>query len=225
MSEQTHAEITELAREFFLYFRKRVESATSSDLPHPDRMILLTACLDALANHWHATADRAVVPAKVSGAERMRLFLQRHGQHAAFNKVSAPLLRDIGKQTFDSRFPFNRYRVDRMNLVSDWHDDPDFAEMLDAGVDPIQVTRWSYGGVIYKDLRNAWVHQFFATNDQVRTPDVDILQRAEPYYRYIVNRQKFLLIFPLPFITRTCELAVQSFEVEVSHRQILPFKE
>jgi len=214
--------ITTITTSFFEYFSERHAVATRSDIPFFDRMVLLTASLDALANHWHLTADRTTTPTDLSGAERMRRFLNRHGQHAAFAKVSAPLLRDVGNQQFVSSFPFDRYEVDRFNPVSDWHDDPDFDDLSRAGIN--QIVRWSYGGIIYKDLRNAWVHQFFDTNDQVRTPESDILQRKEPYYRFVTNRGKFLLIFPLPFLANALQSAIRSFHQECTDRDVLPFR-
>jgi len=94
MTSGSDFDVQGLRTQFFDYFRNRLTTVRRDDLPLPDRMVLVTACLDALASHWHDTADRAETSAQLSGAERMRVFLVRYGQHAAFERVSAPLLRN-----------------------------------------------------------------------------------------------------------------------------------
>ena len=222
------------AREqFFDYFRGRHQTATRSDIPHADKMVLLTASLDALANHWHTTSDPTTPPTKLSGSERMRLFLIQHAQHAAFSKVSAPLLRaesttDDERVASNSSFPFARYRDDQVNEVATWRDDPDFAQLEPLfnknKEDRKLLANYSYGGILYKSLRCEWVHEFLPGNGYVYTPENDELDDDEPYYIYVCNTQQFLFMVPVSFLARTVGRAIESFMREAEVRNILPFK-
>jgi hypothetical protein len=186
-------------------------------------MVLLTASLDVLANYWHVTADRKETPVKLSGAERMRRFLTRHGAHQAFERVSAPMFRNETAREIGS-FPFARYRPGQMNEVADWNDDPKFTD-LEGLEDAKALTRWSYGGILYKDFRCAWVHKFASDNEEIYVAQEDHLGRVEPYYRYVANRGYFLLFMPIAFLSGTLERAIRSFEEEATVRNIRSFVE
>jgi len=209
---------------FFSYFRQRLQTGIRSDLPLPDRLLFLSAALDALASHWFVTADRSITPATSSSMDRMRLFLLRHGHHPAFERVSAPMLRNRSAGELGN-FPFADYKPLNFNRVRDWRDDPTFQQLEVAGVDHKLILRWSYPGILYVDFRCAWVHRFFPDNDQVKPEESNNFEREEPYYRYIGNMDEFRLYLPVPFVARTVEMAIDSFEKEADARNILPFKE
>lgn len=207
---------------FFEYFRNRVDTLKRTDIPAPDRLVLSSAGLDALAKHWFVTAGARAAPANISGLERMRLFLLRHGNHEAFDKVSAPLVRQAtGKEV--GAFPFNSYKPNSMNEVRDWRSDPALDEIDEAALDRKTALRWSYAGILYVDLRCAWVHNFVQKNEDVVIHDADFLGRGEPYYRYVNNKDRFRLMLPLPFLTSTLDTAIMSFERETTVQDILPF--
>lgn len=208
-------------KQFFDYFRGRLATTSRTDIPLPDRLVLVTACLDALASHWHASAEG--VPTDLSGSERMRVFLLRHGDHQAFNKVSAPMLRNATGNELGTSFPFARYKPNQMNEVADWNDDPDFA-VLEGATDGKTLNRWSYGGILYKDFRCAWVHNFAPDNGHIRVTEPDNFDRVEPYYRYISNRDRYLLMVPFAFLVDTLSRVIASFEREVTTRDVLPFR-
>ena len=191
-------------------------------------MVLLTACLDALAKHWDSTARPVVTETTPrNAADRMRMFLQQHAQHPAFAKVSAPLLRASDQRThlmLESRFPFARYCKNGMNEVATWKDDPDFADLEreeDEGNHKLLIN-CSYGGILYKELRCAWLHKFLPESEQIVTLEDDH-RSSEPYYRYVVNTEQFLLMIPVSFLVATVERVLRSFERETEECNILPF--
>ena len=209
-------------QQFFEYFRKRLETIRRDDLPIPERLVLASACLDALANHWHATADAALVPPNLNGTERMRGFLSGHGRHPVFERVSAPMLRNATGQQVGS-VPFAAYKPNEMNEVRDWHHDPTFAELTGTVSDWKLLNRWSYPGILYVDFRCAWVHGLIGGNPNITLSDY--IGLGEPHYRFVRNKNRFLLVFPLPFLITTLENTIESFEHETLSRNILPFKE
>jgi hypothetical protein len=214
--------------QFFEYFRGRLSTVRETTLPSPDRMVLLMASLDALANHWERTAGLAQRPA--SSADRMRLFLTLHGGHNAFDRVSVPLLREQpgakkARNELGSFFPFARYRTDRMNQVSTWSADPTFKTLEDANlVERNALVDCSYGGILYKRLRCGWIHELAPPQDQVIAPDNHLIV-DEPYYRFVTNHEEFLLFMPTIFLVSTLERVLASFERETTRLGILPFKE
>lgn len=209
---------------FFRYFRDRLATATARNLPLPDRMILLSGGLDALANHWYSTADRSNTPNCSSSLDRMRLFLVRHGGHPAFEKVSAPMFRnDHGEEL--ASFPFASYTPFEMNEVRNWADDPALSELEPTVPDRKALLRWSYPGILYVDLRCAWVHTFLQENEDILLTEADTFDRDEPYYRFVSNTKEFKLVMPLVFLETTFSRAIDSFEHEASERDILPFVE
>ena len=210
------------SRQFFEYFRKRFETITREDLSLPERLVLASACLDALANHWHATADTALVPRNLNGIARMRMFLATHGRHEAFQRISAPMLRNATGLEVGS-FPFTTYKPNELNEVKDWRHDPTFTELTGTDTDPNLLNRWSYPGILYVDFRCAFVHRFMGENEDIILNDS--MGRGEPHYRFVSNQNRFLLVFPLPFLAATLENTIESFEEEATSRNILPFKE
>lgn len=209
---------------FFEYFGKRLKTAKREDVELPDRLLILSAALDALAAHWHDTADRTQVPNASSHIERMRQFLLLHGGHDAFTKVSAPMLRnDVGTEA--AAFPFGSYRPGEFNEVRDWRDDPTFDELQGGTIDPKLLLRWTYPGILYKDLRCAWLHKFMPENSDIKVVEADYFDRDDPYYRYVGNKGYFLLIMPVRFLVRTVECAMASFQREADSRGVLPFKD
>jgi hypothetical protein len=207
---------------FFRYFCERLATATSRHIQLPDRMILLSGGLDALANHWYATCDRSSTPASSSSVERMRLFLLRHGGHPAFEKVSAPMFRnDRGEEL--STFPFASYRSFEMNEVRNWADDPSFSALEATVPERKALLRWSYPGIVYVDFRCAWVHTFLQENEDIILTESDTLLRDEPYYRFVSNTKEFKLVMPVAFLEATFGRAIESYEREATARDILPF--
>ena len=214
------SDITTHTEQFFDYFRDRHAVASRDDIPLPDRLVLLSACLDALAKHWNDVSPRAQHGSR-SAKERMRRFLVAHGGHPAFNKVSAPMLRNA-KGVEVGAFPFSEYKPDQMNEVRDWRADPDFDEVIPT-IPRDDLVRWSYPGILYVDFRCAWVHEFVPKNERIRVSEADFFGRGEPYYRYIGNVGEFLLMMPVPFLLSTLENALRSFEHETRDRGVLPF--
>jgi hypothetical protein len=219
-------------RNFFDYFRQRLGTARRDDIALPDRLFLLSGCLDALAKHWLSTADHQRYPHNLKGDERMRAFLVQHGGHAAFSKVSAPMLfnatgREVGA------FPFSSYKPYEMNEVRDWQDDPDYSDAA-TSLDPATLIRWSYPGILYVDLRCAWVHNFVHENEDIDIRTRNYFGREEPFYRYVSpgftpdgqiqpdKPGRFLLILPVPFLLATVQRAIDSFELEADARDIAP---
>ena len=111
-----------------------------------------------------------------------------------------------------------------MNEVADWENDPKFGDLENIVADRRSLVRWSYGGILYKDFRCAWVHKFGPESDQIRTIERDHFDRDAPYYRYVTNRDTFLLIMPVSFLSLTLERAIRSFEQETATRKFVPFK-
>lgn len=220
MGSGNNADVTARRQQFFDYFRSRLETARREDIPLPERLLLSSACLDALAKHWHSTADPTTVARKLPGTERMRAFLSEHGGHAAFQRVSAPMFRNATGQQVGS-FPFAAYKANQMSEVRDWKHDPTFAE-LEGAVERRLLNRWSYPGILYVDFRCAWVHNFVGENQDINLND--FLGLGEPHYRFIGNLDKFLLIMPLPFLSATLERAIESFSKQASSRGVLPFE-
>ena len=227
MKYDSISEIGTRRQQFFEYFRDRLKTATRSDLPKPDRLVLLTASLAALSDHWHATADRVTTPAQSNGLERMRLFLVRHGAHPAFEKVSAPMFRNAtGREV--GTFPFASYQSAQVqfNEVRNWEADPNFSDLESGVEDRNTLLRWSYGGILYVDFRCAWMHKLFPENEDIVYADTNNFDLDEPYYRYQYSSGtgKFLLVMPVPFLSATLNRAIESFEREAETRNILPLK-
>ncbi len=181
-------------------------------------MVLLT-CLDALANHWHATSDPAAVPRDLGGADRMRHFLDWHGQHEAFSRVSAPRLRAWGTPETErfaaaSSFPFSRYGRAQLQEVATWRDDPTFASLEPLATDRSVLVNCSYGGIIYEGLsRDAHLY----------VPEECDPEDDGPSYVYVYNSREFHLTIPAPFLADTLKRAIESFEAEAGERGALPF--
>jgi len=221
MTNSTDDAVAAQRADFFAYFRKRIETIRREDIPVPERLVLASACLDALANHWHGAANPQSDSSHLKGTERMRNFLTVHGGHSAFERVSAPMLRNAtGKEV--GSFPFSAYRPHAMNAVRDWRHDPTFVELSSTETDTNLLNRWSYPGILYVDFRCALVHKFAGENADITLSD--FIGRGEPHYRFVGNQDRFLLVFPLPFLVTILENCVESFEREATSRNILPFK-
>lgn len=119
-------------------------------------------------------------------------------------------------------FPFADFKPDQLNEVRDWRDDPTFEE-LEGTVDRPTLLRWCYPGILYVDLRCAWVHEFLPGNENIIVNETDHLREREPYYRYIGNSRTFLLMMPVLFLVSTLENVIRSFQDDAAHRDILPF--
>lgn len=226
-----HSDIEVRRQQFFDYFRKRLATAAREDVGLPDRLLLLGACLDSLAKHWQSAGDQTDAPPNLRSDERLRLFLLKHGGHPAFARVSAPMFRKAKAQEIGN-FPFTAYRLNEMNEVRDWRDDPMFDELSGSIDDRKALIRWSYPGILYVDLRCAWVHNFVPENDDIIINDADFLGRGEPYYRFVSPFDpskpqvgRFLLMMPLSFLLATVERALGSFQAECEARDVLPFRE
>jgi len=72
MIVSTASHVKYRTQQFFAYFLARQEVARRDDIPLPDRLVILSASLDALAKHWWDTSAsrRGTKPAM----ERMRTF-------------------------------------------------------------------------------------------------------------------------------------------------------
>lgn len=211
------------ASSFFSYFRARHAVAARDDVPLPDRLVILSASLDALAKHWSDTSPLTIKGSSPRHIERMRAFLILHGAHDSFERVSAPMLRAATKKEIGS-FPFGGYRPNQMNRVRSWQDDPKLKD-LEASHPKKELVRWSYPGILYADLRCAWVHEFLPINENLRVNEFDSFGRNEPYYRYMSNTGDFLLMLPVGFLLATLERTIQSFEHEAQSGGFLPFLE
>jgi len=213
---------------FFSRFGDRLKTARDCDIPNADRLILLTACLDALAMHWMSTCAE---PEKTSRAGRMRRFLLRHGQHDAWSRVSAPLLRDRvvsaeAKADIEQRFPFLRYKPRQYNEVATWKDDPTFDDIQATNlVKPKPLVGCSYPGIVYKELRCGWLHESRGESDAVETPARDDFAGGEPSYSCDFSSARLSLVVPVSFLVQTLERALKSFEQEASERDIVPYIE
>lgn len=192
------AELESRTRQILCLFRKRHETAGRDDIPLPDRFVVLSASLDALAKHWWDTFSGPRAGTKISAKLRMHEFLNTHGAHPAFAKVSAPMMRNATGREVGS-FPFAEYHPGEMNEVRSWRDDPDYA-VLQASVPADELLRWSYPGILYVDFRCAWVHEFVPTNSKLHLSEADFLGRREPYYRYLSPPGVFFLMMPVPFL-------------------------
>jgi len=129
-------------------------------------------------------------------------------------------------------FPFNEYKLNEMNTTRDWSHDPTFDELTGIVVERDALVRWSYPGILYVDLRCAWVHNFVPENEDIIINDSDFLGRGEPYYRLVSPFDpakpqvgRFLLMMPLSFLLATVDRAIHSFESEATTRGVLPFLE
>jgi hypothetical protein len=221
------SETEERRARFFDYFRERVKTAGSNAVPSTDRLLLVSACLDALAMHWMATSPALE---KTWSGERLRRFLLRHGQHDAWSRVSAPRLRDQlttapARGAVESRFPFSYYEPGPTGHVAMWKDDPTYADLKALNlIDEKVLAGSSYGGIVYKDLRCGWVHESRPGSQLVQTPLHDELADGEPRYRCDFGTRVVSLILPLSFLVQTAERAVGSFEAEAVQRDIVPYE-
>jgi hypothetical protein len=216
-------ELESRTRQFFTYFRERHQTAAREDIPLPDRLVVLSASLDALAKHWSDTSTEPGAATKISAKKRMHAFLITHGAHPAFAKVSAPMMRNAtGREV--GNFPFAAYRPNEMNHVRSWRDDPDYSN-IEGSVSPEELLRWSYPGILYVDLRCAWVHEFVQTNDKLHVSEADFFGRREPYYRYLSPAGLFFLMIPVPFLLDSLNAAINSFESAALTHSVLPFLE
>ena len=229
--DSKQAQVARTRRDFFDYFRQRLAVTRDGAMRSPERMVLLTASLDALANHWASTTAGPDVRS-IKNVDRLRLFLERHGGHEAYGRVSAPLLRASDEVTPAQRselgghFPFARYRTDALNEVSTWNQDPCFSTLASAtsAFNRETLVRFSYGGLLYKRLRCGWLHEFMARDEDIMTPEVSTIHH-EPYYLYAINTQRFIFVVPVVFLVATLERAIDSFDAEATKRDIVPFKE
>ena len=227
----------EVLREaFFLYFKERLDSARTQ--PHKaDGMILLMAGLDALANHWASSGEVLVEPN--NGANRLRLFLKHHGQHDCFGRVSMPELRktveitDITK--FEKLFPFSSVQAPVTYRSLDWTCDPTFEDLLTIGdinlglnamkskVFQRKLIDSSYGGLVYKRFRCAWVHEFLPNLDGVVTSGLLSEDEDAPYYHYVQTTKRWFLVMSAGFLVRTFEAAIESFKTyAITNNKPLP---
>lgn len=221
-------------RQFFDYVRLRLRTVSSSDLQLPDRLILLGALFDALAKHWWSTSQTS----SLGGVQRMHRFLLTHGEHAAFERVSAPLLygerlEDQARAALEKLFPFERYFSNRgrPKEVATWRDDPAMTTVEQIpGLDPEQAVGCSYGGLFYTRLRNPWLHDLYPSRFDMSVVARDAIEET-PYYRRVEqlledpSEDWFLLELPIAFVIGTAERAIFSFEREATERDILPFRE
>lgn len=217
--------------QFFAFFRKRLETARRQNgLPYVDRMVLLTAGLDALAKHWGDSSGAA----ETQHLDRMRIFLARHGGHGAFERVSVPLMHadkkteEHNKAKLIQHFPFERYCFNgevRPYRLSSWSDDAILEEVKRAtSIADRQLARFSYGGILYCRLRNSWVHELLQNDEDVLAPDESVVS-DEPHYRFVANGPRFVLVFPVSFLEATYERCIESFARDAEERQALPFRE
>jgi len=183
-SERLNHDITA----FFGYFGTRadnVEQLEGKGPFAPDQHVLIAAGLDALAGYW----GRLYAPSIKSGAERMSQFLLTHSNRAIIGKCSGPdaMRRAVAQQkpwasvlaTAVGHRPFG-------GLVRSWRDDPDCDALcgaravLAAGIDATWLRRSSYGEILYRKYRCAWVHELEGSSDLSYFDD-DL--SAEPQYQ------------------------------------------
>lgn len=129
-------------------------------------------------------------------------------------------------------FPFTAYKLNEMNEIRDWRDDPTFEELTESVGDRSALIRWSYPGILYVDLRCAWVHNFVPEEEDIIINDADFLGRGEPYYRFVSPFDpskpqigRLLLMLPLSFLLATVERALDSFQADCTARGVLPFQD
>jgi hypothetical protein len=118
--------------------------------------------------------------------------------------------------------------------VATWKDDPAFTALEQLYVskeDRSLLVTCSYGGILYKELRCAWVHKYLPeseemvciTDDDERDPESLAAHSAGPYYRYTrdthtgdIHTGSFSLWFQVSFLAVTVESALSSFERKCS---------
>lgn len=208
---------------FFRYYLQRlanlqrlaeVRPATVADFPgsfDPDRLILAVAGLDSLAYHW----DRVYGAGTRSHGERLGEFLVEHGDATVFAKCSMPEL--LTRALADRRQTLVDALVRVPNATNPpatqrrWQEDPTLRDLLATSaiagaVDPDWVRRSRYGEILYKKFRCSWVHEFDGPGTG---PPLFDVSPDEP--RYDNRNGERELIFPLSFLLKTYETAIESF--------------
>lgn len=138
---------------WFKYLRWRLTAVGKSKGMHGLRIV--SSYLGGLAESWMATSEE---PVRTTPADRLRLFLNRHGHHDAWSRVSAPFLRDRldsgrEKDVIERRFPFEQFVPDRLNPIATWKSDPTFSELEASGIiDRALLIECSYTGLVYEEL-------------------------------------------------------------------------
>jgi hypothetical protein len=216
---------TELLRaRYFHFLRGRISRAREAGSTHG--LVLVCRYLGGLAENWMATNQE---PALTTRADRMRLFLARHGHHDAWSRVSAPLLRERTdsahvKSAIEARFPFERFVPDRVSPVATWKNDPGFAECEASRlVSRDLLVACSYAGLVYEELIGKCDESSWPRSRTFETPWHDELAEGAPRYRYDSLTNALRLLVPVSFLAETAERALRSFEAEATERGIAPF--
>src|SRR5579859_3576122 len=159
----------ERIQHFFGVFRHRIDAIAEINNAFgrrmlPERFILVSAGLDALAKYWKELYRTNLN----SAGERMGEFLVEHGNRDVFERVSAPLLIQRARSEGAAWLPVleTAFRVNYDDgTVREWKDDPTFARVVadpavaGAGID-VNWIRWGrYGEILYREIRNSWIHE------------------------------------------------------------------
>ena len=125
---------------------------------------------------------------------------------------------------FEKYFPFDTVRTGGMHRSLDWNNDPTFDDLLKAGpvglgLAPTSAKDFekavivsSYGGLIYTRFRCAWVHEFLPDQNGVVMHGLFHADDDPPYYHYIQNTKRWMLVITPGFLFQTFEAAIDSFQ-------------
>jgi hypothetical protein len=209
------------SNQFFDFWRRRVdnarwlrEQARSLD---PEIQLVVTAGLDALANHWAATFEPGLNANSSPKGRRLHEFLTMHGDGPVFRKVSVP---DLVRRGHEASSPVEEHA--RRNFgslqrgrVRYWDDDPDAAIVFADG--PLMAAapslRWveksRYAEILYSALRCGWVHEF---NPERTTSAAYEDERGRPRYQNYASGVPQRLVFPVDYLIMVWDACISGFE-------------
>ncbi|MEQ9076266.1 MAG: hypothetical protein RLP09_20580 [Sandaracinaceae bacterium] len=223
-----------LIERFFDWFAARLKNARQlyeASPTRPEASLVLGAGLDAMAKFWAQTFRPELAKGGVPAGHRFSTFLRELAGHAAFDRVSVPMLLTKLKPKFqieaDMLREHFRFREDS-NILRTWEDDPvegEVTKILESRVRDTTreavsrlVAKSLLGQIVYTEFRCCYVHEVQLSRELdfgQEHPD-----RVEPWYRNMistgdkpdVSEHYKRLILPWGFLAASYERSLNSFE-------------
>ena len=198
---------------FFEHFRGRLAAVEQLQTPStvemtPDQHILLGAALETLSAYW----SRTTLPKDISsGSLRMDAFLAKHGPQP-FKRVSSPALRELLAANSKALMILDKLapRI-ASGTVQRWTKAGETltlaAALAPAGVSAKDVKKQSFGAILYREHRCAWLHSSdqggISSDPSFGNDPCHVFRNGVP-----------TLTLPAPFLIQTLGSAIDGFEVE-----------